>query len=128
MRIGAEMNPPVEGVDRPRTWGECRAALELGPCPWVSCKHHLYLDINPQTGSIILNFPDLEPWELNHSCSLDVTEGGELTLDIVGARMNLTRERIRQVETRAMNRLADVLRARRIVERGAKQPEREVAA
>ena len=37
-------------AERPRTRAECRG--HEGPCPWVSCKHHLYLDINPLTGSI----------------------------------------------------------------------------
>lgn len=110
------------GHDPTYAWRRCR------PCAFVGCAHHLYIDIT-DVGSLKINFPDLEPWELNHSCSLDVTEGGELTLDIVGARMNLTRERIRQVETRAMHRLADVLRARRIVERAKKRhDEQEVAA
>ena len=41
---------------------------------FVSCKHHLYLDVNPATGSIKLNFPDKEIWELEHTCALDVAE------------------------------------------------------
>ena len=43
---------------------------------FISCKHHLYLDVNPETGSIKLNFPHLEPWEMLESCSLDVAERG----------------------------------------------------
>src|SRR5262245_29027826 len=61
LRVGALMYPPVD-IPRPTTRGECRE--EMRPCPWVACKHHLYLDINPETGSIKINFPDLEPWEL----------------------------------------------------------------
>ena len=81
---------------RPRTRAEC--SQEQRPCPWVSCKHHLYLDINPETGSIKINFPELEPWELKNTCALDVAEKGGITLEEVGEIMNLTRERIRQVE------------------------------
>ena len=44
------------------------------PCPYVSCKHHLYLDVNPETGSIKLNFPDLEVDEMAETCSLDVAD------------------------------------------------------
>jgi hypothetical protein len=73
------------------------------PCPWVSCKHHLYLDVNAETGSIKFNFPDLEPWELQHTCSLDVAERGGATLEEVGEIMNLTRERIRQVELKGFH-------------------------
>lgn len=63
-----------------------------GPCPWVGCKHHLYLDVNPETGSIKLNHPGLEPDQLEESCSLAIASRGALTLEEVGRRMNLTRE------------------------------------
>jgi len=102
LRVGAMMYPPVD-IPRPTTRAECRE--EMRPCPWVACKHHLYLDINPETGSIKINFPDLEPWELQHTCALDVAERGGITLEEVGEIMNLTRERIRQVEVRGLLKL-----------------------
>jgi len=102
LRIGALMYPPVD-EPRPTTRSECRG--EARPCPWVACKFHLYLDVNPETGSIKLNFPDLEPWELPHTCALDVAERGGITLEEVGEIMNLTRERIRQVEVRGLIKL-----------------------
>src|SRR4051812_2104534 len=102
LRQGALMYPPVD-IPRPSTREECRG--EMRPCPWVACKHHLYLDINPETGSIKINFPDLEPWELKHTCALDVAERGGITLEEVGEIMNLTRERIRQVEVRGLLKL-----------------------
>jgi hypothetical protein len=86
--------------DRPRTRAECQE--QARPCPWVACKHHLYLDVNPRTGSIKLNFPHLEPWELQHTCALDVAEDGGHTLEEVGDITNLTRERIRQLELRGL--------------------------
>lgn len=87
----------------PLTRAECEDGER--PCPFVSCKHHLYLDVNPETGSIKLNFPHLEPWEMAESCSLDVAERGGITLEEVGAIVNLTRERVRQVEVRATTKL-----------------------
>ena len=102
LRQGALMYPPVD-IPRPESRAECRE--EMRPCPWVACKHHLYLDINPETGSIKINFPDLEPWELKHTCALDVAERGGITLEEVGEIMNLTRERIRQVEVRGLLKL-----------------------
>jgi hypothetical protein len=102
LRLGALMYPPVD-IPRPTSRAECRE--EARPCPWVACKHHLYLDINPETGSIKINFPDLEPWELKHTCALDVAERGGITLEEVGEIMNLTRERIRQVEVRGLLKL-----------------------
>jgi hypothetical protein len=102
LRVGAIMYPPVD-MARPATREQCRE--DIRPCPWVACKHHLYLDINPETGSIKINFPDLEPWELQNTCALDVAERGGITLEEVGEIMNLTRERIRQVEVRGLLKL-----------------------
>lgn len=121
LRAGALLYPPVDGIDRPRTWGECRETNEQ-PCPFVSCRHHLYLDVNPETGSITLNFPDLEPWELNHSCALHAAEMGAHQLEAVGARMNLTRERIRQLERIGLHKL------KAAIGDDATDVEREVAA
>src|SRR5512140_3565075 len=90
-------------VSRPRSRADC--AKGARPCMFISCKHHLYLDVNPTTGSIKLNFPDLEVWELEETCALDVADKGGITLEEVGAIMNLTRERIRQVETRGLLKL-----------------------
>jgi len=98
-----ELLPLVEDPDRPRTRGECKE--DVRPCPYVSCKHHLYLDVNPETGSIKLNFPDLEVWEMAETCSLDVADRGGITLEEVGEILNLTRERIRQVEVRGLLKL-----------------------
>ena len=102
LRLGAMMYPPVD-IPRPVAREQCRG--EARPCPWVACKHHLYLDVNPETGSIKINFPDLEPWELKQTCALDVAERGGITLEEVGEIMNLTRERIRQVEVRGLLKL-----------------------
>lgn len=128
LRVGALLNPPVDFA-RPKTRGECApcdvcqqyvdgaAAMPVGdrlpcghptdeapnhsrPCGWLSCDQHLYLDVNPETGSIKLNFPSFEPWELKHSCTLDVADRGGITLEDIGEIMNLTRERIRQIEVR----------------------------
>ena len=96
---------PDEGqhAERPRTRAECPPPGE--PCPWVSCKHHLYLDVNDRTGSIKLNFPDLEVWELPETCALRVADRDGATLEEIAALMNLTRERVRQLEGRALRRV-----------------------
>ncbi len=94
---------------RPRTRADCVNGPR--PCLFVSCKHNLYLDVNPETGSIKLNFPDKEIWELEHTCALDVAEKGGITLEEVGEIMNLTRERIRQVETRGLMKLREATEA-----------------
>jgi len=94
---------PEEGKDRPRERVDC--ANGLRPCPYVSCKHHLFLDVSARTGAIKLNFPDLEVETMGESCALDVADRGGTTLEEVGAIMNLTRERIRQLEVKALAKL-----------------------
>jgi hypothetical protein len=88
---------------RPAVRTDCIDAVR--PCPFVSCKFHLYLDVHPETGSIKLNFPDLEVWEMQETCALDVADRGGTTLEEVGEILNLTRERIRQVEVLGLEKL-----------------------
>ena len=104
LRIGRLLYPESD-YWKPRMRVEC-GSFER-PCPFVSCQHHLYLDVNPTTGSIKLNFPDLEVWEMHETCALDVADRGGITLEEVGEIMNLTRERIRQVELRGLEKLRD---------------------
>lgn len=114
-RLTGQIDPEeaelIHAVDtqRPKTRADCVNGPR--PCLFVSCKHNLYLDVNPETGSIKLNFPDKEIWELEHTCALDVAEKGGITLEEVGAIMNLTRERIRQVETRGLMKLREATEA-----------------
>lgn len=74
---------PPHGAARPRTRGDCANAPR--PCPWTSCKWHL-------------GFSGCE------TCSLDVADRGGSTLAVVAQAVGLTRERIRQIETRALAR------------------------
>jgi hypothetical protein len=92
-----------EDIERPMTRLDCQSMPR--PCPFVSCEHHLYLDVNPESGAIKLNFPHLEVWEMAETCSLDVADRGGITLEEVGAILNLTRERIRQVEVRGLYKI-----------------------
>lgn len=98
---------PEEGIatpeDRPRTRGECRDAPR--PCGFVSCRHHLALDIDPSNGSIKHNHPDGEPWGLTETCSLDVAERGEASSREIGRLMNVSRARVDQIVIIAIRRL-----------------------
>jgi hypothetical protein len=110
---------PEEDHEKPRTRAECADGPR--PCPFVSCKHHLYIDVSARTGAIKLNFPDLEVWEMGESCALDIADRGGTTLEDVGAIMNLTRERIRQVEVKALAKLealSDMMALRDYVDEG----------
>ncbi len=91
---------------KPSTRSECKDMER--PCPFVSCKYHLFIDVHPERGSIKLNFPDLEVWEMAETCALDVADRSGITLEEVGEIMNLTRERVRQVETSGLQKLEAV--------------------
>jgi len=91
--------------DRPKTRGDCLpgGVNAQRPCPFVSCAHHLYLDVL-RKGAIKLNFPDVDPESLEKmpsTCALDVADERGATMERVGKTVNMTRERVRQIEEKA---------------------------
>lgn len=94
----------VAEYDRPITRGDCLPGGCNGarPCPWVSCKAHLAIDVDERTGSIKVNFPETEVWEMGATCALDIADEGGKTLEEIGTLTNLVRERVRQLEVRAL--------------------------
>lgn len=105
LAIGRELYPTPDDVPaRPKTRAGCVDVPR--PCPYVSCKHNLYLDVSPKTGSIKLNFPDIDPDQMTTpSCSLDVADKRGETLEEVGRNMNMTRERVRQIEVKSLTKM-----------------------
>lgn len=103
IRRGA-MLYPERNYPRPRTRGDC-VDMER-PCPYVACRYHMALDVDPIRGSVKLNFPSLALHEMSETCALDVADRGGLTLEAVGDLLNVTRERLRQIEEAALSRLA----------------------
>lgn len=91
----------------PQVKVENRSQCRCGPrpCPIVSCKYHLYTDIKVPNGSLVRNFGFMEIDLMNESCVLDVAERGAHTLEEIGEMLNLTRERIRQIERDALKKL-----------------------
>lgn len=103
------------------------------PCPWVSCKHHMFVDVNQTTGGMKVNFPEFDVWDMASmsaaeisalndeqlaelvelrgwsslipSCSLDMADAGPVVLERVGVFLNVTRERARQLEATGMAKL-----------------------
>lgn len=75
----------------------------MRPCPWVSCRYHLALEVHPQTGTITVN-PRCDAgsrWDIEldlallpESCALDVAAKGEHTLEEVGNLVALTQEAV----------------------------------
>lgn len=103
--------PLSEMPPRPRTRGDCLRSPR--PCPWVGCRFNLYLDVSP-VGNIKYNFPEFEPHQMKQSCALDVADGGPMKLEIVGGAMNVTRERARQIERAALQKISDAIEKGRL--------------
>jgi hypothetical protein len=89
-------------LSKPKKRSDCASVPR--PCPFISCKYHLYLDVT-EIGTIRFNYPDTEIEDLRVSCTLDVVESGEKVLEAVGEIFGITRERIRQIESKALDRL-----------------------
>ncbi len=95
-RISEPVGPEALGLRRPRVRSECENGVR--PCPWVSCRHHLYLDVNQSSGAIKLNHPFDDLDDMQETCSLDVADRGPVTLAEIAVHLNITLERVRQIE------------------------------
>jgi hypothetical protein len=62
------------------------------PCPRWACRYHLFGEIK-------------DGHETEQSCALDIADEGEHTLQEVGETLGITRERVRQIESRALRKL-----------------------
>lgn len=96
----------VAGVDtsgRPRSRADCENGPR--PCPWSGCRYNLALDVAASSYTIKLNFPHLANADMKNTCVLDVADQGGLSASTVGQLMNLTRERVRQIEQEALEKL-----------------------
>jgi len=97
--LEAEIGP----VRRPRTLAEC----PIGPCPFVGCRYHLYLEVNEETGALKLIFPHLEVWELPETCAIRAADRGALSLDEVGRLTNRSQQGVVKIERPALAKVAD---------------------
>jgi hypothetical protein len=97
-----EIPPEIEKMieERPRFRSECVNGIR--PCPYVGCRHNLFLDVDEGTGSITINYPRLEVHQVPYSCTLDLVDEEGFTLQEVGIIMGLTREGVRQLEVKAI--------------------------
>lgn len=102
-----------EDYVRPTTRAECRGGVR--PCPWVSCKSHLGLDVLPERGGMLLLRPEVFEADedgdaVEESCAEDVAEqaGADgLSYEEIGELMGLSRQSVYQFEQRALAKLKE---------------------
>ena len=75
------------------------------PCPYVSCRHHLYLEVSRASGAVRLNQPAAEPEELEYSCSLAVADRGGATHEEIAGLLGVSRQAVEQMEARILTKL-----------------------
>lgn len=68
------------------------------PCPWIGCRYHLQVERRARQA----------PTERagQESCSLDLADRGRMRLQEIADVLGVTRERVRQIELKAMAKLA----------------------
>ena len=108
---------------RPQTRADCEKVQR--PCPYVSCRYNLFLDVAPN-GSLRLPYTESPEAVLGrtHSCALDLAAEGGRTLEEVGKMQAITRERVRQIEESAREKVKTLLYEK---ERASIGPDREAA-
>lgn len=93
-------------VLRPRTRGDCVNGPR--PCPWVACRHHLWLDVDRrgfiQAGSRGTDIACLTT--MPETCALDVADAGGTTVDHIALLYGVSTSRIGQLIQAGLRRLA----------------------
>jgi hypothetical protein len=101
--------------ERPKTRGDCENMPR--PCPWLSCRHHLALVVNvtrfsqQAVRSPFAGVMEGDLSEMKQTCSLDVADDGEHTLEEVADVMGVTRQRVEAIEHVAQQRAREKRRA-----------------
>lgn len=90
----------------PRTRGECIDGPR--PCPHLNCKYHLWNSLLRDTryGSQA-SLP-------RETCILDIADKGGVSLDYVGELLGISRQRVLQLETRALAKARKMLNRRKL--------------
>lgn len=85
---------------RPRTRGDCaRVPRPGGQCPHITCRHNLAPEVGRHGHRTRASAGP---------CALDlVDEQGPMTLDAIAQVFDVSRERIRQIETKALRKARD---------------------
>lgn len=86
----------------PKTRADCVNGPR--PCPFARCRYHLAVEVK-ESGSLRLVHGHDDITELRDTCALDLADRGGMTLEEVAGALNVTRERARQIEVMAFEKL-----------------------
>ncbi len=100
---------------RPKTRAECHDARDRltahlpaddpyrvhRPCPFVSCRFHLHVDVSPDGAIVVVSTEDM-PLDIAHTCALDVIDEHPegVTREEMGTILRVSCERTRFYERR----------------------------
>lgn len=88
----------------PKTRGDCQHGPR--PCPWVSCRYHLAVEVAPR-GRLVVNLPDPSLWtEDTETCALDIADEGGVSAVRIAKALNLTKCRVGQIIRPVLDELA----------------------
>jgi hypothetical protein len=105
----------LAAYERPTHYSDCLPGgiNAARPCPWVSCRSHLYLTLSKK-GSLKIAFPGKGVEDLETSCLNDVLarHKGELSLEHIGQAVGVTHQRVSQILKKVLKdpELREVLR------------------
>ena len=83
---------PQPPAQRPKTRADCVGGIR--PCPWVSCRHHLFLEVDHRGREVRTNPVAEDPLDLPQTCSLDVAEQGGVLMEEVADLLGVSRQRV----------------------------------
>lgn len=103
-----DLDVAVATLRPPKTRGDC--AHGVRPCPWVRCKWHMVWEHQQGAtrgfGRYTYHPEQVDIFDLADTCVLDVADRGPVTLEEVGNAIGSSRERVRQIEAKALSRLS----------------------
>lgn len=94
----------MNDFERPRTRGDCKDGPR--PCPWVSCRHHLWLNLSSKGKLTGIALADDLPTH-GESCALDVAESGPQSLEDIAGMMGIKRQGLHLTEVAVMEKLRE---------------------
>lgn len=94
----------------PKTRGECLNGPR--PCPHLACKYNLSLDLVKNPANVDSDYVRIVinkvSWDTGLNCVLDIADGGRMSLEDIGFLWGITRERVRQIEDRAIRKITNL--------------------